>query len=134
MRIAFSTEDKNGLDSRISHHFGRCPSYILVDLDGEEVKAVQSIANPFFAQHQPGMVPEFIHNHDVKVMVSGGMGRRAIEFFAQYGIDVATGANGTVQASLDAYLNGALSGAQPCRESVEHEHGHHEHHHDHNHD
>ena len=122
MRIAFSTEDKNGLDSRISHHFGRCPSYVLVDLEGEEVKAIQAIDNPFFQQHEPGMVPEFIHNHNVKVMVSGGMGRRALEFFAQYGIDVATGASDSVQTSLNNYLNGTLSGAQPCRESVEHDH------------
>jgi predicted Fe-Mo cluster-binding NifX family protein len=133
MRIAFSTEDQNGLDSRISHHFGRCPSYVLVDLDGETVQTVQAIANPYFQQHTPGMVPEFIHNQDVNVMVSGGMGRRALEFFAQFGIEVATGANGTVQTSLDAYLNGALSGAQPCRDSVEHDHGHH-HHHEHHHD
>jgi predicted Fe-Mo cluster-binding NifX family protein len=132
MRIAFSSEDQNGLDSRISHHFGRCPHYTLVDLDGETVQSVQSIANPF-QQHQPGMVPEFIHNQNVNVMVSGGMGRRALDFFAQYGIEVATGADGTVQDALSAYLNGTLNGAQPCRDSVEHEHGHHHHHHGHDH-
>ena len=130
MRIAFSSEDQNGLNSHISHHFGRCPHYTLVDLDGETVQSVQSIANPL-QQHQPGMVPEFIHNQNVNVMVSGGMGRRALDFFAQYGIDVATGADGSVQDALSAYQNGALNGAQPCRDSVEHEHGHHHHGHEH---
>ena len=121
MRIAISSEEKNGLDSRISHHFGRCPSYILVDVDGEEVQAVQGIDNPFAQNHQPGMVPEYIHNQGVNVMISGGMGMRAISFFDQYGIDVATGADGTVQTTLDRYFKGQLGGAQPCRESVEHQ-------------
>lgn len=124
MRIAISTEDKNGLDSVVSHHFGRCPCYVLVDVDVEdkEIKSVQDIDNPFYAQHQPGMVPEFIHNHGVNTMVSGGMGRRAINFFEQYGIQVATGANGTVRTVLESYLDGGLSGNAPCRESVAHDH------------
>ena len=33
MRIAISVEDDNGLDSVISHHFGRCPYFVLVDVD-----------------------------------------------------------------------------------------------------
>ena len=121
MRIAISSEEKNGLDSRTSHHFGRCPSYILVDVDGEEIQAVQGIDNPFAQQHQPGMVPEFIHEQGVAVMISGGMGRRAIDFFDQYSIQVATGADGTVRNTLDRYFKGELNGAQPCRESVEHQ-------------
>jgi len=120
MRIAISAQDKKGLNSQISHHFGRCPCYILVDVDGDEVQAVQSVDNPFAQNHQPGMVPQFIHNQGVNVMISGGMGMRAIAFFDQYGIDVATGAEGTVQSTLDRYFKGQLSGAKPCRESVEH--------------
>lgn len=122
MRIAFSTENNDGLNSLMSHHFGRCPYYVLVDLQGDQVESVQGIINPYFEQHQPGMVPEFIHQQGVNVMVSGGMGRRAIEFFEQYGIDIATGAEGTVQATLQNYLQGRLQGGQPCRESVEHDH------------
>ena len=120
MRIAISSEEKNGLDSRISHHFGRCPSYILVDVDNEEIQAVQGIDNPFAQNHQPGMVPEYIHNQGANVMISGGMGGRAIDFFDQYGIQVATGADETVRNTLDRYFKGELNGAQPCRESIEH--------------
>jgi len=126
MKIAISTEDKNGLDSLVSHHFGRCPCYVFVDVKDQKVQTVEGIDNPFAQQHQPGMVPEFIHNHGVDVMLSGGMGQRAISFFDQYGIRVATGADGTVRTTLENYFGGQLSGAEPCRESVEHhEHGHH---------
>jgi len=125
MRIAISSEEKNGLDSRVSHHFGRCPCYVLADVYKEEIQVVKAIDNPFAQKHEPGMVPGFIHEQGVDVMISGGMGRRAIDFFNQYGIQVATGADGTVRNTLDRYFKGQLNGAQPCRESVEH------HNHDH---
>lgn len=122
MKIAVSAEEKNGLDSRISHHFGRCPAYVLVDVDGDEIQAVESIDNPFYSGHQPGMVPGFIHDQGVEVMISGGMGMRAIDFFRQYGIQVATGASDTVRTTLELYFAGQLNGAKPCRDSVEHQH------------
>ena len=126
MRIAISTETNDGLDSVVAHHFGRCPFFALVDVEGRDVKAVEVIDNPFYAGHQPGQVPGFIHSQNANVMLSGGMGRRAIDFFQQYGIEAATGADGTVQTALESYLGGELSGAAPCKESVEHhEHGHH---------
>jgi predicted Fe-Mo cluster-binding NifX family protein len=122
MRIAISVETNDGLESIVAHHFGRCPYFALVDLNETEVKNVQVIANPFYAGHQPGQVPGFIHEQKADVMLSGGMGGRAIQFFQGYGINTATGATGTVQTAVDAYLNNQLSGAAPCRESVEHGH------------
>lgn len=120
MRIAISAEDTNGLDSVVSPHFGRCPYYILVDVEDQEVKAVQAVDNPYYGQHSPGAVPGFIHSQGVDVMLTGGMGRRAIGFFEQYGIEAVTGASGTVRHALERYLSGELRGVQPCRESIEH--------------
>lgn len=124
MRIAVSTEDKNGLDSSISHHFGRCPCYVLVDLEGVSIAEVESIDNPYFQQHKPGKVPEFIKEHGVDLMLSGGMGRRAMDYFEQFGIKVATGAVGNVRITLELYLDGKLQDAAPCRQSIEHSHRH----------
>jgi len=127
MRIAVSVETNNGLESVVAHHFGRCPYFALVDVEGIEFKAVEVISNPFYGNHQPGQVPGFIHQHKADVMLSGGMGGRAIQFFEQYGIQAATGADGTVRAAIESYLGGALSGAAPCSESIEHGHGRHDH-------
>lgn len=127
MRIAISADDSNGLDSVVSPHFGRCPYYVLVDLDDREVSAIDVVENPFYSRHQPGQVPGFIDQQGVDVMLAGGMGRRAIAIFQQYNIEAVTGAAGSVRHALEQYLGGALEGAAPCRESVEHEHEH-EHH------
>lgn len=124
MRIAISADNKDGLDSIVSPHFGRCPHFVLVDMEGQEVKAVNAIDNPYYSNHRPGQVPAFISSHDVNVMLTGGMGQRAIMFFQQYGIRAVTGATGMVRQSLENYLGGMLQGAAPCRESVEHAHAH----------
>jgi predicted Fe-Mo cluster-binding NifX family protein len=126
MRIAVSADQDKGLESPVSHHFGRCPYYVLADLEQGEVQNVQTVANPFFNQHQPGQVPQFIHRHGAHVIITGGMGRRAIGFFQQYEIEPVTNAFGTVGQVLKEYLNGGLRGAQACRESMEHAHHHHE--------
>jgi predicted Fe-Mo cluster-binding NifX family protein len=124
MRVAISADSGNGLDSVVSPHFGRCPYFVLVDVDGTEVTAVQSVANPYYGNHRPGQVPGFIHNQGADVMLTGGMGMRAIAFFDQYGIEAATGASGSVRHALEQYLGGMIQGAAPCRESVQHAHDH----------
>ena len=122
MRIAISAENQNGLDSPVSPHFGRCPCYILVDVEGREVTAVTAVDNPYYGKHAPGQVPGFIHSQGADVMLAGGMGRRAVNFFQQYGIEAVTGASGTVQQALQSYLGGDLQGAEPCAESQHHHH------------
>jgi len=123
MKIAISADTNNGLESIVAHHFGRCPYFILVDVDGKEIKTVQAVTNPFVNGHQPGQVPAFIQSQKADVMLSGGMGGRAIQFFEAAGIKAATGANGTVRQSLESYFGGALTDASPCDESVAHGHG-----------
>ncbi len=123
MRIAVSADSNDGLDSVVSPHFGRCPYYVLVDVEDRQVRQVQAVPNPYYAQHAPGVVPEFIHRQGAHVMLTGGMGGRAIAFFQEYGIEPVTGASGTVRRALEQYLHGALQGAAPCHESVAHGHG-----------
>jgi predicted Fe-Mo cluster-binding NifX family protein len=123
MRIAISADSRNGLDSVVSPHFGRCPYFILVEVDDHDVKEIREVENPFYGQHQPGQVPAFINSLGANVMLTGGMGGRAIMFFEQFGIEGVTGAYGTVRQSVERYLGGELKGAAPCKESQEHGHG-----------
>ena len=90
MRIAVSADNNEGLNSIVSPHFGRCPHFVLVDVEGQEIREVQSVDNPYYGNHQPGQVPGFIASHGANVMLTGGMGGRAIMFFQQYGIEGVT--------------------------------------------
>jgi predicted Fe-Mo cluster-binding NifX family protein len=127
-RIAISANDNRGLEGAVSNHFGRCPYFVIAEIEENTIKSVEAIENPFFHSHRPGQVPGFIHSHNVDVMLTGGMGHRAVDFFQQYGIQPVTGAAGTVQQTLDRYLNGEISEAQPCAESESHRGGGHHHH------
>ncbi|MFO7918535.1 MAG: NifB/NifX family molybdenum-iron cluster-binding protein [Anaerolineae bacterium] len=122
MRIAVSADDKNGLNSTISPHFGRCPYFIIVDVEDHDVEQVLQVENPYYGDHRPGQVPKFIEEQGADVMLTGGMGARAMQFFSQYGIEPVTGAMGTVRISLEQYLGGELTGAAPCATSQTHEH------------
>ena len=123
MRIAVSAESKDGLESIVAEHFGRCPAFVLVDVENGAVGAVRTVDNPFYPNHEPGQVPGFIASLGASVMLTGGMGGRAIMFFQQAGIEPVTGACGTVRQAVELYLGGELLNAAPCHESVEHGHG-----------
>jgi predicted Fe-Mo cluster-binding NifX family protein len=114
--IAVSAENDLGLEGTVSAHFGRCPYFTLIEVDGTTVQNVRTIANPYFGNHQPGQIPAFIHEQGADVMLSGGMGSGAVSYFQGYGVAVATGASGTVGDSLASFLRGELSGGACCSE------------------
>jgi predicted Fe-Mo cluster-binding NifX family protein len=115
MRIAVASEDNKGLEGMVSAHFGRCPYYVLVDADHGKIGNVQMIQSPFYGEQGEGDVPNFIQAQGVKAMVSGGMGPKAIGYFNQFGIEVATGARGKVGDAVKNYLDGGLYGSAPCK-------------------
>jgi len=116
--IAIAAEDDRGLQGEVSGHFGRCPYFVLAEVRAGEPPAATVIANPYYGQHRPGVLPAFLYKKGVFAIVAGGMGPRAIAMFNGYGIEVATGAVGNVGKVLDAYLQGELRGTVPC----EHDH------------
>lgn len=123
MRIVVSSDSNKALDSSVSHHFGRCPYFTVINIENSEILNTEVVENPFFSSHSPGQVPDFINSLGADVMISGGMGGRAISVFSNYGIKCSTGASGFVKKAVTQFLSGYLSDAAPCRESVEHGHG-----------
>jgi len=113
-RIAIASEGE-GSSAAVSAHFGRCPYYHLVDIKDNKVVSQRSVTNPFFNSHgQPGQVPQFINEQGAHVILAGGMGQRAVGFFQQFGIEVATGVSGSIENAVESYLKGSLSGYTPC--------------------
>lgn len=122
MRIAVTATTDVGLAAPVAQHFGHSPYFVLLDIVGGEVSGVRSVANPYLEGHQPGQIPQFLSEQRAEVILSGGMGRRAIRFFTELGIAAVSGATGTVREAVSGYLEGRLRGAAPCAESVAHGH------------
>lgn len=131
MRISVASEDQQGLDAQVGMHFGRCPFFTFVNVEGHEIQQVEVVANPFYTTHQPGQVPGFIHQQGGQMMIAGGMGGRAVSFFEQFGIQAFTGSMGTVKEAVELALGGELDVAAGCAghsggncEDHDHHHGH----------
>jgi predicted Fe-Mo cluster-binding NifX family protein len=100
MRVAFSTDG-----AYVSAHFGRCPSFTIVDIEGNTLVKKEIVQNP---GHQPGFIPEFLRERGVSCVIAGGMGRRAEDLFAQSGIRTILGVSGTVEDTIRQMLEGRL--------------------------
>jgi len=115
MRIVFSVNNNNGIESEVSAHFGKCPYFLVIDVEESgAVKNTEAVSNPYFSGHSPGVVPEFIAELGADIMISGGMGPKAIEYFEKLNIKVFTGAQGSVKSNLAKFLENKLSSASPC--------------------
>lgn len=102
-------------DGRLCMHFGHCELFALVDTDGAPAKSPQTtLVTP--PPHEPGVLPRWLHEQGVSVVIAGGMGQRAQQLFAQHGIRVLVGAPAeTPERLVSAYLAGSLqSGTNAC--------------------
>jgi len=121
MKIAFATEENKGIESMLAYmlayHFGRCPYYVFVDVSGGEVKNTETKENPFFNSHEPGVAPKFIAkfiaNEKAEIIIAGGMGPRAIEWFKNLGVKAITTRPRKIKDILQDYFDGNLQGAMP---------------------
>ena len=127
MKICIPTMGNNGLDDFVGEHFGRVPTYTIVNLETNEVKVVQNTS-----EHMGGIgyPPEIMIREGVKILVCRGLGRRAINMFDETGIDVYIGASGTVKDAISAFKQGRLQKAglgDACGQHAFRDQHHHEH-------
>ena len=108
MKICIPTIGEKGLDDNVGEHFGRVPTYTIVNLDTDEVKVVPNISHHMGGQGNP---PEIMAREGVNAMICQGLGRRAITMFEELGIDVYIGASGTVKDVIIAFKEGKLQKA-----------------------
>ncbi len=108
MKICIPTMGENGLNNHVGEHFGRVPTYTIVDLDTDEVKVIANTSEHMGGQGYP---PEIMAKEGVNIMVCRGLGKRAITMFEELGIDVYIGAFGTVKDVIDDFKQGRLQKA-----------------------
>ena len=104
LKIAISTDRDD-----VSAHFGRCPSFTIVEIEDGKLIKKETIDNP---GHHPGFLPQFLHERSVGAIVAGGMGQRAVGLFNEQNIQVIVGINGTVEEIIDKIVTGTLEGGE----------------------
>lgn len=104
MKIAISTDGEF-----VSQHFGRCPSFTIADIEKNKLVKKEIVANP---GHEPGFIPQFLHEKGVKCIVAGGMGQRAVGFFNELSIEAIVGISGKVDDIIEELKRGTLKGGE----------------------
>lgn len=113
--IAFPTSDRATVDG----HFGHTKEFAIYKVEGRNIIEVTFITPP---PHEPGVLPKFLGENGVDVIITGGMGQMAVNLFNRQNIDVILGAQGSIDVNLNEYVGGSL---ESKGSSCDHNHGEH---------
>ncbi|KAF5416996.1 MAG: hypothetical protein C5S49_04040 [Candidatus Methanogaster sp.] len=96
------------LDAPVDPRFGRCQYFMIVDSETMEYEAMQ---NPSIgASGGAGIqAAQTVASKGVDVVVTGNLGPNAVQTLTAAGIEMATGASGTVRDCVEQYKSGGLS-------------------------
>ncbi len=103
------------VNGNLCMHFGHCEQFMIfnVDQDNKKIEGNESVTPP---AHEPGVLPKWLAEKGVNLVLAGGMGSRAVNLFNERGVNVITGAPaGSAQIAVEQFLNGTLvTGSNTC--------------------
>lgn len=119
MKICVPTMEKGGVDDLVCEHFGRAPTFTVIDTDTDQA---QVVANR--SEHMGGLgkPPEHIAKTGAKVLICSGLGPKAIDMLQAFDIQVFVGASGTAKDAVQMWRDGKLLAASHDVACKEHHH------------
>ena len=108
MKIAMPVQS-----GKLSQHFGHSEQFSLFEIEDQSIRGREDVTPP---AHEPGLLPRWLKEHGVTLVIAGGMGNRAQMIFEEAGIHVICGApSETPDSVVDSYLKGKLeTGDNAC--------------------
>ncbi len=108
MKIAISSTGET-LESQVDARFGRCPYFLIAEIENKEIKNVKTIENTAAAQMGGAGISaaEIVANEKVEVVVTANVGPRAFSVFGQFGIKIYQG-QGKVKDVVQEFIDGKL--------------------------
>ncbi|NOZ20161.1 MAG: dinitrogenase iron-molybdenum cofactor biosynthesis protein [Planctomycetes bacterium] len=105
MKIAVTATEPN-LDAQIDPRFGRCRSFLIVELDDMSFEAVE---NPNIAVGGGAGIQsaKLVADKGAKVVLTGNCGPNAFSALEAAGIEVVVGMTGAVKEAIEAYKGGS---------------------------
>ncbi|MEM3476441.1 MAG: NifB/NifX family molybdenum-iron cluster-binding protein [Candidatus Bathyarchaeia archaeon] len=108
-RIVIPTEDENGLNAKLSNHFGRTPYFTLVELDEEDnilnIKVISNASKHFGGLGKPSDILLQLHPN---ALITYGIELKALTIFQQAQVVVLKTNANTVKEIIEAYRNNKL--------------------------
>jgi predicted Fe-Mo cluster-binding NifX family protein len=102
-------------EGKLTTHFGHCESFALIDVNLEQ-RTIVDRTDVIPPPHVPGLLPPWLAERGVGMVIAGGMGQRAQGLFAEQGIHFFVGAPAeSPEVLVGQYLAGTLqSGVNAC--------------------
>jgi len=107
-RIVVPAEDENGLNARLSEHFGRAPHFIVVELEDGNITNVQAVPNESKHLGGFGLPSDRILQFRPNAVITYGMGPRALSLFQGAGVAVLRANADIVKDVVEAYRQNKL--------------------------
>jgi len=106
MKIAVSAVG-NTLEAQVDRRFGRCAYFLIVDSETLEFEAFSNEASS--AMGGAGIqAAQMIAKKEAKVVITGNVGPNAYGTLSAAGIEIITGASGTIREAVEKYKKGEL--------------------------
>ncbi|NOR05640.1 MAG: ATPase [Deltaproteobacteria bacterium] len=103
MKIAIPIE--NGM---MSSHFGHAAQFAIIDVEDGNIAKTQLLVPP---PHEPGSLPQWLHELGTTHLICGGIGGRAVELIEAAGVQVIAGVTTADPARLmEDFLANRLKG------------------------
>lgn len=105
MKIAISAIGET-LESDIAEVFGRCPFFIIAEIEGGVIKKTEAVKNESDSQQSGvGMAAaKLVVERGAEVVIAKNVGPRALDILRQFKVEVFIG-GGTAKDSLRQYIN-----------------------------
>ncbi len=101
MKIAVASKEE-----MVSEHFGHCENFNFFEIVGGEVKSQEMVKSP---GHDCHALPSFLKENGIEVLISGGIGKGAMDNCLNQGLEVVTGARGKALDVAVEYEKGNLT-------------------------
>ncbi len=109
MKIAVSTGN-GGMDDTVTPVFGRCGSFTIVDIEGNEIKGHKVVPNQ--AARSPSgagvQASQTVLNEGAEVVITGNIGPNSMVILKQASIRVFSSAGTKVEEAVKAFIEGKL--------------------------
>jgi len=93
-------------EGKLAAHFGHCEQFALVETKNGKINSTSMQTPP---PHEPGVLPKWLHDQGVNIVLAGGVGVKAKQLFEESGVKVITGVPMDSPESLvNQYLSESL--------------------------
>ncbi|MBW3002788.1 NifB/NifX family molybdenum-iron cluster-binding protein [Candidatus Woesearchaeota archaeon] len=109
MKIAISSSGED-LDSQIDPRFGRCPFFMIVEIEDKKIKDSKPIKNEAMMQGGGAGITaaQVVGNAGAEAVIAVNYGPRAFGVLSELDIEMYQGVQGTVKENVQQLIDGKL--------------------------